>query len=281
MSDTVQSEDPLKMVWQKVPQEERSAILTRAQGRAIELCTLLAVFSCAAAFGLHLPVIALFVAALLPVIYQVVVARAVLDIKPQTIARYFIASQTARQYAEALNSGDPTPKTLFRGVLQEIPEETNDRSRDLDEDYAEENYSSASNQKEVWISLFPDTLVMFSESNDGARLEFSSPTLHSFLMTLESPEDSSGRPLPQQLVITNGNPSETKNRWLVTSQHTSSLLACERKVRFYAQRAEARAKHKSRSKSRRGSHSAAHSLFASNQLGANLEAVSNPSLTHF
>jgi hypothetical protein len=271
MSDTVQPEEQFKTIWQKVPQEERTDILARAHSKAVEVCALLAIFSCAAACGLKIPAIVLGAAALLPLLYQVVVARAVLDIKPQTVARYCMATRTATLYARALHSCEPTPRTLFRGILQPIPEELEEQTPDFVEEYAEESAGVAPVQKEVWISLFPDTLVMFSESREGARLEFTSPILHDFSMTLDSPEDLSGNPLPQQLVIETANPTASHKRWLVTSPHTSSLLACERKVRFFAQRAETAAKQKPLPAPKRASHS----LFASKQLGATLEAVSH------
>jgi hypothetical protein len=271
MSDTIQPEEQFKKIWQKVPQEERTAILSRAQSRAVEVCALLAIFSCAAAFGLHVPAIALGAAACLPLVYQVVVARTVLDIKPQTVARYFMATRTATQYAQALHSCEPTPKALFRGILQPIPEEAEDINPDFAEEYAEERMATVPDPKEVWISLFPDTLVMFSENQEGARLEFNSPILHDFSITLDSPEDLSGNPLPHQLVIETTNASAVPKRWLLTSPHTSSLLACERKARFFAQRAQTLADQPPLPAPRRGSHS----LFASKQLGATLESVSH------
>jgi hypothetical protein len=269
MTDMSQPEEQFGKIWQKVPQEERTNILTEAQSKATEVCGLLAIFSCAAAWGLHIPAIALGAAAFLPVLYQVVVTRAVLEIKPKTVARYLVASRTATQYAEALRSSDPTPKTLFRGILEPFPEPTEELNTDFAQEYAEEMKPAAPSQKEVWISLFPDTLVMFSENPTGAHLELSCPILDGLSVTMESSEDISGNPVPQRLIIESAHLPATK--WALTSQHTSSLLACERKVRYFTQRAETPVAKKPLPAPSRDSHS----LYASRQLGATLEAVSH------
>jgi hypothetical protein len=271
MSDTNPLEAQFKKIWQKVPQEERSEILTRAQGKAVEVCSLVTIFGCTAAFGLDMPWILLGVAALLPVLFQVVVTRTWIDSKPQTIARYFMASRTATQYARALGITNPAPKTIFRGSLLPIREPDPAMDPEFATEYAEEVASATPIQKEVWISLFSDSLVMFSENPEGARLEFKSSILHDFAVNLDSPEDMSGNPLPQQLVIQAAEEDGSLSRWLVTSPHTSSLLACERKVRFFIQRAEALAAEQPLPAPEETSHS----LFASNQLGATLEAVSH------
>jgi hypothetical protein len=275
MSDKVQPDQQFEKIWQKVPQEERNEILVQAQSKAAEICTLVAIFSSAATFGLHIPAIALGAAVVLPLLYQVVVSRAVIELKPQIVARYFIANRTARLYALTLHSAEPTPKALFRGSLLPILEQAADSDPELTNEYTDERLDFAANQKEVWISLFPDRLIMFSENKEGSRLEFSSSISNGFSMTLESPEDLSGNPLPQQLIIETTHPTGTKKSWILNSRHTSSLLMCERKVRLFSQLATQRAQESSSRKPLPDSKRSSHSLFASKQLGATLEAVSH------
>lgn len=271
MSDTNLPEAQLKKIWQKVPQEERNEMLTRAQGKAVEVCCLVTVFGCTAAFGLDMLWIMLGVAALIPVLFQVVIARMWLEIKPQTIARYFLASRTATQYAAALGVANPAPKTIFRGSLLPIREPDPAIDPEFAAEYAEEVDVGAPIPKEVWISLFSDALLMFSENPEGARLEFKSSILHEFSANLDSPEDMAGNSLPQQLVIEAAEGEGSIGRWLVTSPHTSCLVACERKIRFFVQRAQALAAEEALPAPEESSHS----LFASNEFGATLEAVSH------
>ncbi|MFN5063637.1 MAG: hypothetical protein ACK5GN_12420 [Pseudomonadota bacterium] len=271
MSETVAPDAALKKTWQKVPQEERNEILSRAQGKAIEVCSLVAVLGSAAAFGLQISWIAIGVVALLPVLFQTVVARSLLYIKPQTIARYYLAGRTAGQYALALHLFESSAKTIFRGVFGPLKEPSEDSDPEFAMDMAEELSATSNEQKEVWIALFSDALIMFSENTGGTRLEFSHSILRDFNLTLDTPEDATGTSLPPRLVIdapdADGNPA----RWVVSTRHTSALVACERKVRFFTQRAKDMAALEAQHPPKRGSHS----LFASKQLGATLEAVSH------
>jgi hypothetical protein len=259
-------EEQFNKIWQKVPQEERSAILTRAQGKAVEVCALVAVFGCTAASGLAMPWILLGVATLIPVLFQVVVTRMWVEVKPQTVARYFMASRTASQYATALGVTNPSPKTIFRGSLLPIRESDPAVDPEFAAEYEEELAAVATVSKEVWIALFSDALLMFSENPEGARLEFRSSILHDFAVSLDSPEDLAGNALPQQLIIETEAGDESPSRWLVTSPHSSALLACERKIRFFVQRAQA----VETEETLPAPAGTSHSLFASNQLGANL-----------
>jgi hypothetical protein len=142
---------------------------------------------------------------------------------------------------------------------------------ELAAEYAEESGALAASPKEVWITLFPESLLMFSENSGGARLEFNRSIIEGLSITLDQPEDLDGNPIAQQLIIHTTGEDESEERWLVTSRHPSALIACERKVRFLVKRAEISAAKKSEQTPRQ----VAHSLFASKELGANLEAVSH------
>lgn len=258
-----------EQTWQKVPHEERRELLARSQAKALEVCFIVAIFGCTAAFGLSMPWILLGVAVLLPVLFQVVVARMWIEIKPQTVAHYFVASRTAMRYAELFSPSNPTLKTMFRGTLQPIDETTTGLDPEFAAEYAEESPSHANLPKEVWICLFPEALVMFSENTGGAKLEFIHSILEDFSAVLETPEDLNGSPLPSRLFIEVPDDSQTHSKWLVTSPHPSCLSTCERKIRFLIQRAKIA--QESPPKPTRGSNS----LFASRQLGGNLEHMSN------
>jgi hypothetical protein len=271
MSEDTQPKAQFEKVWQKVPHEERREILTLAQSKALEVCALVTLFGCTAAFGLKTPFIMLLVAVLMPVLFQVVVTRALIQIKPQIAARYLMANHTATQYAQSLGFEQSTPKALFRGSIQALRESEEEIDPELAAEYAQETGIFAAKPREVWISLFSESLVMFSENCDGARLEFHRSIVEDLSISLDQPEDLDGNPISQQLIIETTGDNETQERWVVTSRHTSALLACERKVRFLVKRAEDLAANKLNEAPKQ----VAHSLFASKQLGATLEAVSH------
>jgi hypothetical protein len=269
MSDDENSQAQFEQTWQKVPQEERRELLARSQAKALEVCLIVAIFGCTAAFGLSMPWILLGVAVLLPVLFQVVVARMWIEIKPQTVARYFVAIRTAMRYAAPLSASNPTLKTIFRGTVQPIGAANSGIDPEFAADYAEETPTHATLPREVWICLFPEALVMFSENRGGAKLEFIHSILEDFSAVLETPEDLNGAPLPSRLFIEVSDDIHTHSKWLVTSPHPSCLSTCERKIRFLIHRAQAT--QESLPKPTQDSDS----LFASRQLGGNLEHVSN------
>lgn len=269
MSDDENSQAQFERTWQKVPYEERRELLARSQAKALEVCSIVAVFGCTAALALAMPWILLGVAVLLPVLFQVAVARMWIEMKPQAAARYFVASRTAMRYAEIFSSSNSTLKTMFRGTLQQLEEASDQIDPEFAADYAEETATRAVISKEVWICLFQDTLVMFSENPGGAKLEFIHSILQDFSAVLETPEDLNGAPLPSRLYIEVADNIESHTKWLVTSPYPLCLSTCERKIRFLIQRAQATKE--SIPNSTRGSDS----LFASKQLGANLGLASN------
>jgi len=271
MSDSEELEAQYKKIWQKVPTEERQQMLRAAHVKAVEVCSIVAFFGVTSAFSLSMQWILLCVAILVPVLFQVVVTRMWLDQKPKTIARYFMASRTASLYAKSKNFANPTLKTIFQGVLKPNPDLQTDIDSEVAEDYAEEVGTTAADPKEVWICLFPESLIMFSENSSGAKLEFCHSILTNCSIILETPEDFEGNPLPSHLSIETMAEDGSASKWLVTSQFASALVTCERKVRFFINRAEVLAA----AEPPPAPEQDADSLFASDQVGATLESVSN------
>ncbi len=225
-------------MWQKVPEEERKEILIHAHSKAVETCSTLTLVGGAAAVALRMPWILVGVVMLVPVLYQVITKRMWLESKPRTLIRYFVASLTARRYASLVAAADTSLKLIFRGSLESVPLEEETKSSDEEvQAFADELKEEKIPPRDVWISLFPDSLVMISEGETGARLEFAHSTLQDFVVALDSPEDESGDSQVNRLLIQTGNEEQITGRWILTSGHTSSLVACERKIRFFSQRA--------------------------------------------
>lgn len=284
MSDPETPDAQFTRTWQKVPQEERDELLARAQEKAFEVCSVVALLGCSVAFGLDLTWILLGVAALLPILFQVVLMRHWVELKPQTVARYILAAHTAKQYARGLGVRNPTPRVLFRGSLMQLREPDPQIDEEFALDYAEElsaeNTTNSGagynadlmNPKEVWISLFSDFMMMFSEAEGGAHIEFTSPILHDFAAVLDTPEDLDEAVTERQLTIEANAADGKPARWLLTTPHVSALLTCERKVRFFIHRAQAVAESEASAETEAlaAPEGTSHSLFASNQVGATL-----------
>lgn len=234
MSETENLDQALAEMWQKIPEEERTLLLAQAKAQGVEVCCLCAVIGLAVAISLQAQWIVLATLAFLPLLYQVVSTQRWLEIKPLITARYFLASMTSKLYAQTLRSQDPSLKLIFRGSLQEIP--LNDSSA-IPEEFKDELEEEKPAPKDVWVTLFPDSIVMIAEGNEGAALAFGHSTLQDFEVALDTPEDSTNGTVPSRLVIQTTANDSIESRWILTSPHTDTLAACERKIRFFNQRA--------------------------------------------
>jgi len=235
MTENTSLDAQLQELWLKVPEEERRELLAYAQSRAVETCALLTLIGCSTAVGLQMPWMLLAVLVLLPIIYQINTGRLWRELKPQTLVRYFVAGSTAQQFAEQLRSRDPSLKLIFRGSLQAIPIK-DDIPTETQEQFSDELREEIPAPCDVWISLFPDSLVIISESNAGAQLEFAHSTLHNFAVALDAPDDADSGHAGNRLLIQTTDEDIVTGRWILSSPHTETLLACERKIRFFAER---------------------------------------------
>jgi hypothetical protein len=236
MSDSPSLLTQVNEMWQKVPEEERRDVLLRAQSKATEACIILTIIGCTAGLSLHAPWIILCVVILLPVLFQVVSLQVWLDLKPDIVVRYFAASLASQRYASAVHARDTSLKLIFRGSLEQIPLDNAGQNVEA-ELFAEEVALESAPAREVWISLFPDSLVMIAEGDSGATLEFAHSTLENFAVALDSGEDSASPSPTNRLLIQTGNDEQVTGRWVLTSPHQSTLAACERKIRFFNHRA--------------------------------------------
>jgi hypothetical protein len=264
MTQDLTPEIDQRQIWQKIPIEERQELLTVGKSKGVEVCALTAIFASACAFGLKAPLILLALATLIPILYQVVVARIYQEIRPQLIARYFVASKTATRYAQHLKIPDPEAKFIFWGKALEVKDEPAPEKNEFSTEYEEEQHLTHQNFKEVWICLFSQSLIMFSESPTGAKLELASSLLNDFSLTLEVSDKGNAL---NALIIEAPSSEGSKSRWVISSRNQSALIACERKFRFYRQRAEA---NKSKQKAELDRPRNSHSLFAADRLGATL-----------
>lgn len=224
MSDTTSVQEQIKHSWQKVPTGERRELASKASLKGVHACLLALIFGTTLAFCFKQPTVLLALLAFVPVFYQVVATREWLEGKPRVAITYFVAEKTATRYAHHYRVADYSVRLLFKGTLSApVPEPL---------DPSVPGYSPS--KSNVWVALFYDRLIMFSENTGGARLEFSHPlgdTLVAFSDTSDSPEI-----VPQALYleITKGEDTQPQ-RWTLESPYGETLAVCERKIRLYGE----------------------------------------------
>jgi hypothetical protein len=218
----LKTEDTSLDIWRKVPPEEKLELMARAQSRGLAATIVLLVITGTMAVGLRMPWIFWAAFATIPFVFQFASAKAWRDIKPRTVLEYLAARSAARRYAYGAQSKDLTIDLMFKGILAA------DLSH-LGENAELEAHLDSRDRVPVWVSLFPDTIVMMSERAGGAQLEFVHSTLDRLEVTAESFDDANGegRRLSFQIEARKG---ETQ-RWFLMSPYPAALLVCERKIK--------------------------------------------------
>jgi len=157
--------DSLTDVWRQIPPEEKLELMARAQAKGTSASLVLIVISGTLAVGLKIPWIFWFAFLGVPFVFQFSSAKAWRDVKPRSILEFLAARSAARRYAFSTSCKDLTISMMFKGTLH---------AKYDSEQEQEELEARVSNtlENEVWVALFPDTVIMISERRGGAKLQF-------------------------------------------------------------------------------------------------------------
>lgn len=197
-------------------------LIARAQSTGISTCLLL--FSCAAAIavGLKMPWAFWGTCFVLPFAFQLSSARAWRTVKARVVVEHTAARSTACWFAKQAQGQDLNPSLVFKGILERIIDENVTKDSETWLDRFEDTQYIA-----VWITLFPDSFVMFSETPRGARKEFACSLYEDLAVSSEGFEDEPGSPRKIRISLTRG---ERVSNWSLTSDDGASIVVCERKL---------------------------------------------------
>lgn len=224
MSDVTSVQEQISQAWHRVPAGERRELATRANLKGAQACLLALVFGVTLSFCFKEPTLLLALLAFIPILYQVIATREWIEGKPRIAISYFVAEKTACQYARHYGTTDPSVRLLFKGTV--VPPAPDAAESDLPE--------TSQTRRAVWIALFSDRLVMFSERPDGARLEFMHPLGTSLVVLSEGLGDDRDK-TNTMYVDVEGAEGNGHRRWVVHGTCPETLAACERKVQHYTE----------------------------------------------
>ncbi len=212
-------------VWQKIPPEDKKALISEAQSTAISAVVIFLMFGWAIAVGLKQPWYLWGSFCVIPFLFQVLSRKAWNSIKPRAIVEYTAARATATHYASWANGRELLPSLQFKGTLErEISDEVAEQESFL----ALDPGLAGRGPVPVWVTIFPDSVVMFSESPRGAKRELACSIFEDLSVTSEGFDDDA---LDQRkLVFALRGPEGVERRWTLKSPHISQLTACERKL---------------------------------------------------
>ncbi len=227
MSDVPSVNEQIAQAWSRVPAGERRELATRANLKGAQACLLALLFGTTLAFCFKENTILLGMLALLPVLYQVVATREWIEGKPRLAISYFVAEKAAAQYARHYNTADASVKVLFKGIVTPPTGAMQEPSP-----------GDSPKKVSVWVALFGDRLIMFSEHPEGARLEF----LQSLGEQLIVSSDTAGDPdMAPDIIFLDVRSTDVDEptRWTLQSICPQALATCLRKVQFYSEQIRA------------------------------------------
>ncbi len=214
----------LEDIWQKIPSEEKKQVASQAQSNAISAIVVLIMFGWAMAIGMREQWFFWGTFLVVPFAFQVATSKAWHARKPKLIVEYAAARATASYYAQQVTGERRSPSLQFKGLL-ERPFEANVQ---MEHELSHETPEEPTGPVPVWVTLFPDCVVMFSETPFGSRREFAHSIFEDLSASSESPDEDFGG--QKRLTISVRDETGVEHLWVLTSKHSAHLSACERKL---------------------------------------------------
>jgi hypothetical protein len=223
METTPEKQVLLDDVWQKIPPEEKLQLLAKAQSTGISTVFVLLMFTASIAVGFKSPWTFWGSFFAVPFVFQMAAAKAWRLVKPKAIVEYTAARATASIYANQVDGHNLNPTIVFKGSLERAVQEDADLSSDT---FVEEEEPRGA--VPVWVTLFPDSLVMFSESPYGSRKEFACSIFDDLSVSSEGMDDVTST--DKRLIVSLKSQAGEESQWTLRSDYPASLVACERKL---------------------------------------------------
>jgi len=214
----------LEDVWQKIPPEEKREVASQAQSTAISALVVLIMFGWAMAIGMRYQWFFWGTFLVVPFAFQVAPSKAWHVRKPKLIVEYTAARASACFYAQQVTGERRSTSLQFRGLLARPFPAGTPPEHVFSDETPEENTGPVP----VWVTLFPDCLVMFSETPFGSRREFAHSLSEDLSASSDYPAEEFGD--DKRLTISVHDEMGAEHRWVLTSQHSAHLSACERKL---------------------------------------------------
>lgn len=210
-------------LWRFIPPEEKVQALTKSQSSGFS-ASLFAI-AVAATLAVGLQEVWLFYGSLIvsPLIYQLAAGRSWRKLKPKMMLEYLAARSAARRYAFSVKGEELTIKLMFRGTVSE--EFKRDELNQALEDSVFGNKEAA-----VWISLFPDSVILMQEHPGGAMIRFG----HLINDKLEVSSTSDGYDNDMEVILSSNDIKRpTDKRYKIKSDSPAALTVFLKRLEEY------------------------------------------------
>ena len=208
--------------WRIIPPEEKLGILAAAQGRGVLWALSSIIIGATRAISFQVPTVLWTSILVSPLIFQFAANRRWRTLRPKAILEYLAARSVTRRYAFAIKSEQLEHVLIFRGKLRHESEDMSE----LDSD----DIPTGRANIDVWISLFPDSVVIISEQRGGAILEFGH-LLNSRFSVDSIAADGKQYSSQLQVFLEYDDRNYGKHSVCLTSSHPAALNIFEKKLK--------------------------------------------------
>lgn len=210
-------------IWRKIPPEEKLSLMASSHSKGVGASLLVLATCGTVGVGLKLPEIFWSAFFAVPFVFQFVSSKSWRDLKPRLMLEYLAARSASRRYAFGTACKDLTITLIFKGELSFMGSQQKD---DFEADDPERVV-----WKPVWISLFPDTIVMMSEQQGGAKLEMARTIDENLTLSTEGFESPKGSSLEKTVTLNFLSREGVTYSFTVRSHYPGALYVMERKIR--------------------------------------------------
>lgn len=209
-------------LWRRIPPEEKFELMSRAQAKGVSAALSLIVVAGTCAVGFRTNLIFWVSFLLAPLVFQLAAGRAWRRIRPMVMLEYLAARSAARRYAFTAGGKELTVTMIFRGTLER---HLRHHDEELDEREGRKEITK------VWISLFPDSLVIMSEGTRGANLEYCQ--LLKERCQIEG--EQVGRGQYEVRIVKGDSSTNIETSIILRSKHPGALLVFSKKLQEFHQ----------------------------------------------
>lgn len=212
-------------LWRLIPPEEKIDLLSRSHGSGILSALTVIVIGATLAVGLQIQMLLWGSLLLSPILFQIAAGKKWKTLRPKMMLEYLAVRTVSRRFAFMLNSRELNPKLIFRGRCQEV----------FEEDDVQATLAAAFDhvaERDVWIALFTDAIVVMVEDVGGARMHFGCSLLDSVTITGRTPEGGSDYSSSRVVRVEHKERGHIR-RVDLTSPHAAALVVFEKQALAY------------------------------------------------
>ena len=211
-------------IWRSVPPEEKFEAMAQAQAYGVVSASIMVLICSTIAVGLKLKWLMWGSLICSPFIFQFAAGKKWRDVKPRVMLEYLGARSAARRFAFSARGKNLTCKFMFRGKIEQIFPESAVQE-------ALEAMIDNTNEAQVWVALFGDSLVLLQESIGGAEARFAQLIDDKLSIESRSLDNRGDYSSHKEIILKATNRARTKtDTFRLTSPYPAALIVFEKKL---------------------------------------------------